>query len=191
VRPGERWGWARGVACGPWLRVLPDEVGASPNSMASLLVVGMDVASTHPDGMWVSLGPSVAFADIVAIEHCSSEQNFYDKRSRYMPTLHTRELRLPDGWLDRVGPAVQRGSQWTFRQLLAKFPTTATGIQRIPLRHVRVLYALTAEHYDKFHLTPMSAHEFFCPHYALTQRTSRKLLGFIRSLSTDLHWYTQ
>jgi hypothetical protein len=179
------------MGCGPWVRVLPDQVGTSLKNMASLVVVGMDVASTYPDGMWVSLGPTANFADIVAIEHCSCEQNFYDKRSRYMPTLHTRELRLPDGWLARAGPAVQHGESRTYRQLLESFPATAAGMQRIPLRHVRVLYALKPDHYDKFHLTPLSAHEFFCPHYALTQRTSSKLRSFIKSLSTDLHWYTQ
>jgi hypothetical protein len=78
LRPRKQWGWAVGTACGPWVRVLPGKLHSRQASLANLVVVGMELASTHPDGMWISLGPKAEFADIVAIEHCGKRQNFYD-----------------------------------------------------------------------------------------------------------------
>ncbi len=79
----------------------------------------------------------------------------------------------------------------TMRDLCAKFPSGMKGEQRIPIRHVRVLYALLPDDYDAFHLTPFGPHEFFCPHNGLTQGTSPKLREFVTRLSTDVHWYTR
>lgn len=160
----------------------------APNKLAELRVVGLDDAATHPDGLWLSLGPTAEFVDVVAIEHCGSRQNFYDKRSRYMPNLHARMLLLPDGWLEQE-ITVQAGGRKFLRDICAKFPVGMTGEQRLPVRNLRVLYALHPQDYDTLHLTPFSAHEFFCPHGALAQTTSPKLREFVKRLSTDVHWY--
>jgi len=159
------------------------------NRRVEFLVVGMDIAATQPDGLWISVGPSADFVDVVAVEHCGTRQNFYDKRSRYMPTLYARQVLLGDGWFD-VKVGVQAGLQKTMREICKKFPKTMTGETRLPVRHVRVLYALTAKDYDVFHGTPFGPHEYFCPHYSLTQKTSPKLRSFVKRLSTDVHWYT-
>jgi len=190
LRPSERWGWAVGTGCGPWVRVLPAHGNTKQNKRVELLVVGMDIAATQPDGLWISVGPHADFVDVVAVEHCGTRQNFYDKRSRYMPTLHSRQFVIGEGWFD-VKVGVQAGGQKTVREVCGKFPRELVGEKRLPVRHVRVLYALTPTDYDAFHQTPFGPHEFFCPHSSLTQRTSPKLRSFLKRLSTDVHWYTR
>jgi hypothetical protein len=190
LRPREEWGWAVGTGCGPWVRVLPVHGNTKKNRRVEFLVVGMDTAATQPDGLWISVGPKAEFVDVVAVEHCGTRQNFYDKRSRYMATLYSRVLAVGKGWY-QVQVPVQGGGSKTMRSLCQQFPRRMTGAERIPIRHVRVLYALHPKDYDTFHSTPFGPHEFFCPHYALTQRTSPMLRDFVKRLSTDVHWYTK
>jgi hypothetical protein len=99
-------------------------------------------------------------------------------------------LFVGNGWFD-VASNVQGGGHRTMRDLCEKFPPAMTAEQRIPVRHVRVLYALLPKDYDDFHLTAFGPHEFFCPHNSLTQTTSPKLREFVKRLSTDVHWYTK
>ncbi len=89
LRPRDEWGWAVATGCGQWVRVLPVHGNIKPNKRVKFLVVGMEVASTQPDALWISVGPEATFVDVVAIEHCGSRQNFYDKRSRYTSSWAT------------------------------------------------------------------------------------------------------
>ncbi len=190
--PSDKWGWQCGKRCGPWVRFLPWRTRLMPANSPRLLVAGEPLGSTVPDGMWVSFGPQASYVDVVLVEHCKSRQNFYDKRSRYMPSLHSRDLLCPQGWFSRTCQVKGRNTMREFRWLCNRRRTFRSNDERrIPVRHVRVLYAMLPKDYDEFLLTPFSAHEFFCPHFALTQSTSPKLRAFVTGLSTGVHWYAR
>jgi hypothetical protein len=188
LRPSEAWGWAAADGCSDWLRLVPWNPHVDKSNLPNLVVVGMESASTEPDGLWASLGPAASFVDVVVVEHCGTRQNFYDKRSRYMPALCTRQLRFPAACYTQ-STTVQGGALRTLLQLCDRLPQNLNAETRIPVRHVHVLYALNADDYDDFHETPFAAHEFFCPHAALAQPTSPQLRDFVRGLSIARHWY--
>ena len=72
-----------GLGAGPkeiWLRGRPAE--GTGTCQPFLKLPGSDRLRTLPDGLWLHFGgtPAEPFADIFAIEACSSIQNLLDKR---------------------------------------------------------------------------------------------------------------
>jgi hypothetical protein len=104
--------------------------------------------------------------DIFAIEACGSLQNLLDKRSRFAPSTHSMLAVCPVPWLLASVTPTEPTPRWQ-----------ATGVMRhqpslplvLPVRDIRVMYALKKRHYDGFaqHQVP-HAHEYFLPMDALT-----------------------
>jgi len=127
-----------------WLRAQPvDGVIGGPR----LELPGAETFRTQPDGLWITLGIERGdsstvgrFVDCVIIESCGKQQNFSDKRSRYAARTTSLTLNLPAKWLDRTVP-VRGGAQRKRRELLSgNLPSDQPT--KLPVRHIRVLYAL-------------------------------------------------
>ena len=62
----------------------------------------------------------------------------------------------------------------------------------IPVRHLRVLYALPKRLYETWcrQHTP-TGYEFFCPHSSLDSYSSKKMQTFLAQLSIAAQFYTR
>lgn len=82
------------------------------------------------------------YVDCVAVEVSRSSQDFADKRSRFAATTSSLVVDLPLKWLDREIPTQGKGNVKQARRKLLGGNLPTTGKVRIPVRHLRVLYAL-------------------------------------------------
>lgn len=157
-----------GLGAGPkdiWLRARPAE-GAG-TCQPFLKLPGSDRLRTLPDGLWLHFGgtPSEPFADIFAIEACSSLQNLLDKRSRFAPSTQSLMVVCPVPWL--LAPVLSNDPtpRWKATGLLRCEPRSAFVL---PVRDMRVMYGLKPRHYEGFVQSQLPhAHEFFVPMDAL------------------------
>lgn len=98
--------------------------------------------------------------DLIVIEACSSMTNLLDKRSRFAPSTQSLMAVCPVDWL--VGPREQAAvARWLLTGVIRTFPSQRLVL---PVRDIRVVYALQRRHYEGFqtHQVP-HAHEFFVP----------------------------
>ena len=147
-----------------WLRGRPDDVAGQ----CFLKLPGSDRLRTLPDGLWLNFGGTFAehYADIFAIEACSTLPNLLDKRSRFAPSIQSLMAVCPLAWL--MAPMTPGSAllRWQMTGVLRTAPTTHLVL---PVRDLRVMYGLNSRHYQGFlqHQVP-HPHEFFVPMEALT-----------------------
>ena len=110
--------------------------------------------------------------DIFAVEACISLTNLLDKRSRFAPSTHSLLVVCPVPWLLAPVIAGDTTPRWRATGLLRHEPALAFVL---PVRDIRVLFALTHKNYDGFvrHQLP-HAHEYFAPMETLTAFGSEK-----------------
>lgn len=157
--PGLEAADARGH--GVWLKARPGP--ASENDAPSLKIPGAARMRTFPDGLWLWFGGTAAdpFVDIFAIEVCGSLQNLLDKRSRYTPSLHSLLISCPAVWLKRAVAEQDDIPRWRTIGLFEREPETTVAL---PVRDMRVLYALKPRQFDEFAAHNIAhAHELFAP----------------------------
>ena len=148
-----------------WLRGRPDTV-----PQCFLKLPGSERLRTLPDGLWLNFGgtPAEPYADILAIEACSSLANLLDKRSRFAPSVQSLMAVCPLFWL--LAPVTPDSTllRWQATGVVAATPTAALVL---PVRDMRVMYGLRPRHYTRFvdHEIP-HPHEFFVPMDALTAK---------------------
>ncbi len=156
------------VGSGAWLRGRPaDECGSS---QPFLKLPGSERFRTLPDGLWLHFGGSLnePYADIFAIEACSSLQNLLDKRSRFAPSTQSMLALCPISWL--LAPVLPNDPtpRWVATGLLDREPTRPLVV---PVRDMRVMYGLRSRHYDHFATSQVPhAHEYFVPMETLTKK---------------------
>ncbi len=104
--------------------------------------------------------------DILAVEACGSLQNLLDKRSRFAPSTHSLLAVCPVPWLLAPVAPGNPMPRWQATGVLRYEPLVPFVL---PVRDIRVLYALKKHHYAGFarHQIP-HAHEYFVPMEALT-----------------------
>ena len=152
-----------------WLRGRPDTV-----HQCFLKLPGSDRLRTLPDGLWLNFGGTAAepYADILAIEACSSMPNLLDKRSRFAASTQSLMAVCPVGWL--LAPLTPDSTllRWQATGVLTATPTTPLVL---PVRDMRVMFGLKQRHYQRFvdHQIP-HPHEFFVPMDALTAKNGDK-----------------
>jgi hypothetical protein len=169
----ERWpqhppGLGEGSKSDAWLRGRPRDRTAPSQSHPFLKFPGSNRLRTLPDGLWLNFGgtPEEPFADIFAIEACGSLANLLDKRSRFAPSTRSLLAVCPAPWLlDPVAPG-DSTPRWQATGVLRAPPTTALVL---PVRDIRVMYALKRRHYRGFAECQLPhPHEYFVPMEALT-----------------------
>jgi hypothetical protein len=139
--------------------------------------------------MWVYVKGRM-YADVIVVEVCGSIQNLNDKRSRYLPASHSIVLTCPIEWLLEETPihGGGRAQRWRAMRTLGKPRTDLT----VPIRHLRVLYALPNNLYDKWipnHVP--TGYEFCCTHKSLKGHNSQKMQKFLRQMSIGSCFLTQ
>jgi hypothetical protein len=179
--------WPAPGGKGYWIRAQPkDGNEAGPR----LFSPGADLFATQPDALWVHFN-KIESCDIVSVEVCGTAQNLNDKRARYFPSSHSIVLECSRKWLEEE-ITIQHGGQiprWkaarSFRTRLKKRDSV-----RIPVRHLRVLYALPNALYDSWcpNHTP-TGYEFFCPHSSLDSYNSGRMRSFLRRMSIAAQFY--
>jgi hypothetical protein len=179
---------------GRWLRAQPkSETAACPE----LAQPGAEKLFTRPDGMWLFLTAG-EFADVVCVESSSNIQNLNDKRSRYAHAHHSIVVSIGIEWLnEEIRFKKERKPRW---KIAGTFPTKTTQVPALPgqkklilpVRHLRVLYALGKNDYKTVikNLVP-AAHEFFCKQDSLKQYNGQKMQTFLQGMWISHHFYTQ
>jgi hypothetical protein len=119
------------------------------------------------------------------MRHCA---NLNDKRSRYIPASHSLVLQCPEAWFDELVP-VQKGGEMPRWEAAASIDQTP-GARSIPIRFLRVLYALPNPTYEKWvpSHTPTGS-EYFCPQSSLDSYRSQKMQTFLRQMSVASQFY--
>lgn len=177
VWPGQTQIWSREEDNAYWLRAQPGIRGlVGPR----LELPGAGALRTQPDGLWITLGIDAGdtsgraqFADCLVVESCGTRQNFSDKRSRYAARTTSLVLALPAKWLEG-GVSVRAGATRKRRELLRGNLPVGEQV-RLPVRHLRVLYALPnnggrrSVYRQIVDAMVLEAHEYVCPQNALSQ----------------------
>ncbi|MGE4481622.1 hypothetical protein [Acidocella sp.] len=128
-----------------------------------LKLPGSNRLRTNPDGLWFCFGGTQAdpFVDIFAIEACGSYQNLLDKRSRFAPSMHSMLAVCSVNWLLQPVSLTNSMPRWHYTGLLGRPPVSPLAL---PVRDIRVMYALRPRHYANFASSQIPhAHEFFAP----------------------------
>jgi hypothetical protein len=189
--------WSRPEEDVRWLRAQP---GVPGTVGPRLQLPGAGAFRTQPDGLWVTLGIApddeetrATFVDCFVVESCRTSQNFNDKRSRYAARTTSLVLELPKTWLDRT-VQVQAGAVRQRRALLrGKLPRG--GPVSLPVRHLRVLYALPDDDgppslYSKVcQALALEAHEYICPQTMLGQFNLQAMQRFLKRIAPGLLRY--
>ena len=152
---------------GCWFRGRPSPANESNDPYLKL--VGSDRLRTYPDGFWLRFGgtPVEMFVDIFVVEACGSTTNLLDKRSRFAPSTHSMMAVCPVRWLLGFrAPSATKTPRW--RKMGLYDEPDAPLI--LPVRDMRVLYALKRDQYLRFAASQVPhPHEYFCPMDALTE----------------------
>jgi hypothetical protein len=161
----ERDAWLRGRPCADMYTA-----GMGP----FLKLPGSNRLRTLPDGLWLNFGGNhrEPFVDIFAIEACGSLANLLDKRSRFAPTVQSLLTVCPVPWLLAEFIPNDRTQRWEATGVIRREPTHPLIL---PVRDIRVMYALKDRHYEDFlrHHVP-HAHEYYVPIGALTAKDGDK-----------------
>ncbi len=163
--PNDPPGLEHELGPGVWLKARPgveDDI-----AYPKLKLPGADRLRTVPDALWLRFGGHERdpFVDLFVIEVCGSFTNLLDKRSRFSPSMHSMLASCPVTWL--LGPRAKDDDtpRWQCTRLLREPPTLPMVL---PVRDIRVMYALPAKLYDGFASCQVPhAHEFFIPVSAL------------------------
>jgi hypothetical protein len=150
-----------------WLRGRPD---LTVHNVPFLKLPGADRFRTLPDGLWMNFGGTVhePYVDIFAIEACGSLTNLLDKRSRFAPSTHSLLAVCPVQWLMRAATPTDPTPRWQVTRVLAAEPLRPLVL---PVRDIKVMYALKTRHYRGFTETQIPhPHEYFVPMDAITAK---------------------
>jgi hypothetical protein len=152
-------------ATGAWLRGRPGLAAEADDPYLKL--PGSNRLKTVPDGLWLCFGGTERdpYVDIFAIEACGTFANLLDKRSRFAPSMHSLLAVCPVRWLLGETSGFNHTPRWRHTGLLRAAPDVPLTL---PVRDIRVMYALRPRHYEGFLANQVPhAHEFFAPVTAL------------------------
>lgn len=167
----------------PWLRAQPKSGFATT---PRLFNAGSESLATQPDGMWINLLFEKEIADVMCIEICGSRQNFFDKRSRYMPTTNSLHLCCDAAWLKE--PIYQNQKRY---ECLDLNPDDIAPTYYFSIRFLRVLYVLESSLYQAWmaHGVP-AGHEFFIKQSSLASFAAPTMQSFLKRMNPDQQFYT-
>jgi len=188
-RPPGLGGAARGA--GRWLRGRPAEIKGSAHPFLKL--PGSDRLRTLPDGLWLNFGgtPQEPYADIFAIEACGTLPNMLDKRARFAPSTNSLLAVCPVPWLLGGTSTTDPTPRWRGTGVLRAEPTQPLVL---PVRDIRVMYALKARHYNGLLQSHVPLpHEYFVPMEKLVAKDAPEdpqLRALVARASATSHFLT-
>lgn len=174
-----------------WLRGRPAEINGSSHPFLKL--PGSQRLRTLPDGLWLNFGGTAdePYVDIFAIEACGSLTNLLDKRARFAPSTNSLLAVCPTPWL--LGPTSfsDPTPRWRCTGVMRGEPTQPLIL---PVRDIRVLYALKARHYAGLLQTHApQPHEYFLPMEKLVAKGAPddpQIQALVARTSTAAHFLT-
>jgi len=184
------WGGAARGA-GRWLRGRPAEIKGSAHPFLKL--PGSDRLRTLPDGLWLNFGgtPQEPYADIFAIEACGTLPNMLDKRARFAPSTNSLLAVCPVPWLLGGTSTTDPTPRWRGTGVLRAEPTQPLVL---PVRDIRVMYALKARHYNGLLQSHVPLpHEYFVPMEKLVAKDAPEdpqLRALVARASATSHFLT-
>src|SRR5712691_7825630 len=171
-----------------WLRAQPTDPSEAARA-PRLTVPGSREFQTQPDGLWITLGiettaaesGAARFADCIVVEACGTAQNLSDKRARYCARTSALVIEMRQPWLNTDVPRQGGGRKQRRSLLRAELPTH--GEVLLPVRHIRVLYALddngASSLYERATTSMvMEAHEYVLPQRLLRQFNAQRTQDF-------------
>lgn len=182
--------WSTPADRGAWVRAQPGETGSSISG-PRLKSPGAERFKTQPDGLWIHLH-GIEYCDAIAVEVCGTVQNLNDKRARYMPTTGSLLVEVDLPWAN--DPVRTRGRGGPARPLWKAAGLDSAEQSQlpaaIPVRHLRVLYALPDAKYREWIPShTATGYEYFVPHSSLGSYNSQQMQRFLRQLSVTAHVY--
>ncbi|WP_114356186.1 MULTISPECIES: hypothetical protein [Rhodopseudomonas] len=145
------------------------------DSMPYLYVPGSRQFGTQPDALYGHFGldpecNEIEFADLIAIEACNTDQNLFDKRSRYVDQ-------------NRLGVFCQE--KWLKRKKV-EIGNNDCGLQNIPVRFQSILYILPDALFERLrqHLHPWG-NEYFLP----LSRRSEEFSSMFKHMVPQSHFF--
>ncbi|MCW3474421.1 hypothetical protein [Limobrevibacterium gyesilva] len=130
--------------------------------------------------------------DIFAIEACGSLQNLLDKRSRFAPSTHSLLAVCPVPWLLAAITPTDPTPRWQATGVLRHEPAMPLSL---PVRDIRVMYALKDRHYQGFAESQVPhPHEYFVPMDALTAKDAPEnpaMQALVSRASASANFLTQ
>jgi hypothetical protein len=179
--------WPAPGGKGYWIRGQPTE-GGKPGPKLS--APGAKLFTTQPDGLWVHFADR-ASCDAVAVEVCGTVENLNNKRSRYIPASHSLVLQVSAAWLSEE-IKVQKGGSKPRWEAAASFAKRPSSDLHVPIRHLRVLYALPNDEYAKWcSVHTPTGYEYYCPHSSLESYNSSKMQKFLGQMSVASQFYVR
>jgi hypothetical protein len=188
-RPPGLGGAARGA--GRWLRGRPAEIKGSAHPFLKL--PGSDRLRTLPDGLWLNFGGTAQepYVDIFAIEACGTLPNMLDKRARFAPSTNSLLAVCPVPWLLGGTSTTDPTPRWRGTGVLRAEPTQPLVL---PVRDIRVMYALKARHYNGLLQSHVPLpHEYFVPMEKLVAKDAPEdpqLRALVARASATSHFLT-
>ena len=177
--------WPAPGGTGYWLQAQPKS-GNIPGPRISS--PGATQFRTQPDALWAFFHP-FSSCDLVAVEVCGTIQNLNDKRSRYIPSSHSLVLSVSASWLNQTIP-IQGGGQRTRWESTGTLTVAPVADLVLPVRHLRVLYALPNTLYHVWCSEHTSTgYEFFSPHSSLSSYNSQPFQEFLKRMSIATQFY--
>lgn len=184
-----------------WLRAQPVSAGQSSPTAPRLHSPDSKVFRTQPDCLYVSTGLGRAdtggfprYLDIVAIEVCSTIQNFRDKRSRYLAMTQSMTVELRRTWLQSK-TRIQSGTERKRHELLGISAACVAAEESLwlPVRVLRVIYCLPNTESQKLYWDALQSiipegHEYLMPHSDLTQFNLPRVQKFLKGMSSARHF---
>lgn len=169
-----------------WIRANPWDARAT---MPRIATVGHSRWKTQPDAFYLHLSPTLAFADVIAIEVCGTSQNFQDKKARYAPSHASRTVVISRKWLESPFKG-KGGGQKIVADYFDLRAEERTRDCSVPVRHLRVLFSLPNDEYNsvKRDLTP-AAHEYYCRHTSLRSTNAPGFREFLGRMTFRSHYY--
>jgi hypothetical protein len=153
------------IGPGVWLKARPGVV--DDIHCPKLKLPGADRLRTIPDALWLRFGghDRDPFVDLFVIEVCGCYSNLMDKRSRFAPSMQSMLASCTLPWLLGASSRDDETPRWQCTRLLREEPTQSMVL---PVRDIRVMYALPEKLYEGFATSQVPhAHEFFVPVKAL------------------------
>ena len=177
--------WPAPGGTGYWLQAQPK---SDANPGPRIFSPGATQFPTQPDGLWAFFHP-FGSCDLVAEEVCGTIQNLNDKRPHYIPSTHSLLLSVSTRWLNHTIP-IQGGGQRTRWESTGRLTVALVADLDLPVRHLRVLYALPNTLYHSWcsEHTP-TGHEFFCHHSSLSSYSSQTFQELLKRMSIATQFY--
>ncbi len=179
--------WAPPRGTGYWVQSQPK---SGKKAGPKLSAPGASLFNTQPDGMYLHFTDTTS-CDAVVVEVCGTVQNLNDKRSRYFPANHSLVAKVSKDWLlEEV--TVAKGGQKPRWEAAGSIKSAPTEDISVPIRHLRVLYALPNNVYNDWCSNHVpTGYEFFCPHSSLDSYNSQTMQKFLRQMSLASQFYTK